>query len=75
MLRARFERLNQRLSIRAVARAARLSEPVVCLIELGRLVPTDDELTRIANALGLNPPSLLLTLVEPQPVGEATTVR
>jgi hypothetical protein len=45
------------------------------MIELGRLVPTDDELTRLANALGVHPPSLLLTVVEPQPVAEATTVR
>lgn len=59
MLRLRFERQRRQLSQRAIAQMARLHQPVLCLIESGRLKPTDAELERLAAALRVPADELL----------------
>jgi len=70
--RLRFERARRGWTQAALARAAGLSQPLVCLIESGRYDPTPDELTTLADALGIQPPQVLLKeiiVVDPEEVG------
>jgi transcriptional regulator with XRE-family HTH domain len=65
MLRCHFVRLNQRRTQRAVARKATISNSILCLIERGRIVPTDRELKSIAKALDwMDDPARLLDEVQ-----------
>ena len=59
MLRIRFERTNQQLSQHAVASAARIPQPTLSLIELGRLHPTPTQLARLADVFKVAPDDLL----------------
>lgn len=59
MLRVRFERTNLKLSQAHVARAARIPQPTLSGIEIGRVVPTPDELQRLAVVFGVKPDELL----------------
>jgi transcriptional regulator with XRE-family HTH domain len=59
VLRIRFERTNQKLSQSHVALHAGIPQPTLSLIEIGRLVPTPDELQRLAAALRVKPDDLL----------------
>lgn len=59
MLRLHFERSHRKLSQAQVARAARIPQPYVSAIERGRLVPTADELQRLAAVFGVPPGDLL----------------
>lgn len=59
MLRLKFERTNRGISQQRLARAALLVQPTVSLIENGRLVPTLDELQRLAAVFGVPPGDLL----------------
>lgn len=60
MLRVLHERLNRRLSQVAVAALAPIHQPTLSQIERGRIVPTRDELRRLARVYGVSPPSELL---------------
>ncbi len=59
MLRVRFERTNLRLSQRHVAVATHIAQPTVSLIEIGRLVPTPEQLERLAVFFDVEPDALL----------------
>jgi transcriptional regulator with XRE-family HTH domain len=70
VLRLRYERFRRGLSQAGIAAAARVPQPMVSLIERGRLVPTPAQLTRLAAVLDIPPDDLLrdvslLTPVEP----------
>ena len=60
MLRIKYERLRAGWDHKFVGRLSGLPQPTISLIEQGRLVPTDDELERIARVLKVTPPSALL---------------
>jgi transcriptional regulator with XRE-family HTH domain len=60
VLRLRFERQHQQLSQGGVADLAQIPQPVVSQIERGRVVPTPDELRRLADILNVVPPEDLL---------------
>lgn len=59
MLRIRFERQNKHLSQRRVGRAARIPQPTLSSIEIGRLKPTEAQLARLAAVFGVKPDDLL----------------
>lgn len=63
MTRLQFERTNKRLSQTHVARVASIPQPTLSQIELGRLVPTPEELQRLAAVFGLMPRELLKPVV------------
>lgn len=63
MTRMKYERRQRRLSQHRLALAAELNQPYISLIECGRLVPTDDERTRIARVLEIAPHELLQEVV------------
>lgn len=67
MLRLQYERIVHGFSQGTLARLAGTTQPDICLIERGRLLPTATQLERLARALGVAPPSILLkpVLVEP----------
>ena len=60
MLLVKFERLQQRLSQDVVGLVAHIPQPIISLIECGRLVPTPAQLERLAKALNVQPPEALL---------------
>ena len=60
MLRLKFERTRRGLSQGCLAELASLTQPQVCLIEQGRLLPTPDQLDRLAQVLGIAPALVLL---------------
>ena len=60
MLRIRYERLRRGWSQEQLGRLSHIHQPVIAYIELGRVLPSDDELTSLARALGISPPSVLL---------------
>ena len=70
MLRLQYERLIRGWSQAKLARLAGLHQPVVCLIELRRLRPNEDELHRLARALGVPPVPDLLEPVRLEPLVE-----
>lgn len=70
MLRLQYERIDRRFSQGTLARLAGMHQPAICLIEQGRLQPTPVELARLAQALGIHPPSVLLKPVLVEPVDE-----
>ena len=59
MLRLRFERTHRRLSQAAVSEAADIAQPTLSLIERGRIVPTSEELRRLAAVFRVEPGELL----------------
>jgi transcriptional regulator with XRE-family HTH domain len=59
VLRLKFERQNRQQSQMRVASVARIAQSVLSQIERGRLVPTDDELQRLAAVFGVPPDDLL----------------
>lgn len=63
MNRLKFERTNKRLSQTHVAHVAHIPQPTLSQIELGRLVPTPEELQRLAAVFGLTPSELLEPVV------------
>lgn len=60
MLRIFHERLDRRLSQTAIARFAQIHQPTLSQIERGRVVPTPDELRRLADVFGVENPADLL---------------
>lgn len=70
MLRIRFERIRRGWTQRQLSRLARVTQSDISLIEIGRLLPTQDELGRLALALDVATPADLLrdvVAVEPGP--------
>ena len=59
MLRLKFERTNRGISQHRLARAAALVQPAISLIENGRLLPTTDQLRRLAVVFSVAPSELL----------------
>ena len=60
MLRIRFERTHRELNQKTVALLARIHQPDLSRIENGRLVPTPQQLQRLADVFGVQPPHKLL---------------
>lgn len=59
MLRVKFERTSRNLSQERVAAAARIPQPAIALIERGRLIPTSQQLERLASVFDVPTESLL----------------
>lgn len=68
MLRLKFERQNKQVSQVSVALAARIPQPTLSLIELGRLSPTAKQLARLASVFGVDPDDLLKDIAVLGPV-------
>lgn len=60
ILYLRYLRLKNRWSQRYAADRAGFPQPTFCLIETGRLIPTDDQLERLGSAFGYTPAHVLL---------------
>jgi transcriptional regulator with XRE-family HTH domain len=59
-----FLRLERRMGQPALAKLSGVPQPTISLIESGRLNPREDELDRLANALGVLP-AVLMRAVQP----------
>jgi transcriptional regulator with XRE-family HTH domain len=57
--RLRLERQNHRITQRALATVAGVTQPTVSMAETGRLTPTHDELRRLAAVFHVDPDDLL----------------
>ena len=69
-LRLKFERIRRHLSQDQLGRKTGIRQSDISAMERGRLNPTEDELARLANALLINPPSVLLKEIpirDPEP--------
>jgi transcriptional regulator with XRE-family HTH domain len=58
--RVKFERLSKGWSQEELARRSGVRVEPLGLIEKGLLTPTEDQLLKLANALWITPPSVLL---------------
>lgn len=58
-LRVRFERHRRGLPQRVIATAANIPQPTLAQIESGRLLPTSEQLERLARTYGVAPSDLL----------------
>jgi transcriptional regulator with XRE-family HTH domain len=65
VLRLKFERISRGLSQQGVTDLTQIPQPAVSLIETGRVVPTPEELQRLADVFGV-PPAILLKHVAPK---------
>lgn len=72
MLRIKFERLNRQLSQTCVATVANIVQPVISQIETGRLIPTPEQLDRLAVVFGINGENLLKDVVVKESLDELT---
>lgn len=63
MTRLKHERRSRRMSQQRLGRAVNIPQPTLSQIERGRLLPTDDQLLRLASALGVLPGELLKEVV------------
>jgi transcriptional regulator with XRE-family HTH domain len=64
LLRLKFERIARNLSQNDLANQTGLKQSDISSIERRRLNPTPMELAKLANALLVNPPDVLMTEVE-----------
>lgn len=73
ILRLQYERIKRHWTQAELGRRASIRQPDISYIERGRLNPTADELTRLANALGICPPDVLMrpTILPDEPAAEA----
>lgn len=62
--RLRFERIKRGWTQRQLGDLARVRQVDVSFIETGRLRPTEEQLRRLARALGISPPDVLLRPVK-----------
>lgn len=60
LLRAKYERIKRHWTQLELSRRSGVRQETIYLIETGRLTPTDEQLLRLANALLVTPPSVLL---------------
>jgi transcriptional regulator with XRE-family HTH domain len=60
ILRLHYERIKRRWTQSELGRRAGIQQTTVSAIERGRINPTADELLRLANALLITPPSVLM---------------
>lgn len=63
MTRLKHERRKRRLSQTALGKAAGLPQPTLSQIERGRLLPTDEQLARLASFFDVLPGELLKEVV------------
>jgi transcriptional regulator with XRE-family HTH domain len=72
MFRFHYERLQRKWPQTQLAALTGINQVYLSLMENGRMTPNDDELARLARALGVYPPAVLLktVLVEPPEVDE-----
>jgi ribosome-binding protein aMBF1 (putative translation factor) len=62
MLRIEFERRQRGWSQRDLAHVSRVSQQEISLIERGRLIPTDEQASRLARTLQVRGGDLLATV-------------
>ncbi len=60
LIRLHYERIKRRWTQAELGRRAGIRQSDLSAIERGRMVPSEDELLRLANALHLGPPSVLM---------------
>jgi len=70
MTRLEFERRSRRLSRAALAVQAEVSEGTIGLLETGEYTPKDETLEKVAYALMISPPAVLLREVKVMPEPE-----
>ncbi len=63
MTRLRHERRSRRLSQATLGGAIKIPQPTLSQIERGRLVPTDEQLAKLAAYFNLEPRELLKEIV------------
>jgi transcriptional regulator with XRE-family HTH domain len=63
VLRIKFERTNRGISQQRLAASARLHQPQLAQTENGRLIPTADQLRRLAAVFKVHPDDLLKDVV------------
>ena len=76
MTTLQFLRLERRIGQPALAKLSGVAQPTISLIETGRLNPREDELARLARALGVLPDVLMRQVLldlsaETEPQAEA----
>ncbi|MBA8817554.1 transcriptional regulator with XRE-family HTH domain [Microbacterium halimionae] len=64
----RAARTARKLSMRALATAAEISQPFLSQIESGNTMPSVVTLFRLAKVLGISPSALLPAMPEPEPI-------
>jgi transcriptional regulator with XRE-family HTH domain len=64
VLYLRFIRLEQGVNQETLAKRSRVRQQNISLIEIGRLNPTAEELARLADALHVSSPAILMKHVE-----------
>ena len=60
MLRLKYERVKRGWSQATLGTLSHHTQSAICLFELGRLIPAEDDLKRLAYALDIHPPHVLL---------------
>ena len=60
LLRIKYERIKRHWTQHELARRSGVRVEPIGLIESGRLQPTEDQSLRLANALAISPPSVLM---------------
>lgn len=60
LLRLAYERMKRHWSQSELGRRSGIRQQDISLIETGRLIPTDEQLFRLAVALRMSPPEILL---------------
>ena len=77
-LRLRYERYRCKLTQEALANKAGLHRNFIINFESGRMIPTPEELFRLANVLLVSPPEILMREVkipDPSPEPEEEPVK
>ena len=59
-LRLKYERLRRKLTQSDLGHLTGIPQYHISYMEMGRMNPTEEELVRLANALLISPPSVLL---------------
>lgn len=74
-LRLKYERLRRKLTQLDLAHLTGIPQPHISYMELGRMNPTEEQLVRLANALLISPPSVLMKpclIADPEPEANDT---
>lgn len=74
LLRLTYERIRRHWSQSELGRRSSIRQQDISLIETGRLIPTEEQLLRLANALLITPPAVLLAPTVLADEAEATAL-
>ena len=69
-LRLKFERLRRKLTQYELGNLTDIPQAHISYMELGRMIPTEEQLVRLSNALLITPPRVLMQeckIADPSP--------